>query len=122
MEISALSFAEPCSFPPCSGVVGSRTLPEKGTVTFASELAGEGPVELYANGELLGSLTTVVTADNPPACGVAADDRTLAATLDPGTYYWHAHGQNGKMWDGHFTVTGGECELVFVSPDDVKQK
>ncbi len=120
LEISSLPTADPCNFPPCSGAVGSRELPVPGTVTFASELVGEGSVELYANGELLGALAKTVTANNLPACGLEGDDRSLATELDPGTYYWHAHGKDGKMWDGHFTVTSGECNLVLITQNDVK--
>ncbi len=120
LGISIFPFLEPCSFPPCSGVTGAEKQ-TKGSVSFASGLVGEGPVELYANGNLLGSLGRTVTPDDLPACGLDGDDRTLAAELWPGTYYWHAHGKNGNTWDGHFTVTGESCNLVVISPDDLKQ-
>ncbi len=120
LGISIFPFLEPCSFPPCSGAAGAEKQ-TKGSVSFASGLVGEGPVELYANGNLLGSLGRTVTPEDLPACGLDGDDRTLAAELWPGTYYWHAHGKNGNTWDGHFTVTGESCNLVVISPDDLKQ-
>ncbi len=120
LEISFFDELEPCSFPPCSGL-GPMEKSQKGTATFASALAGEGPVELYVNGELIGSLSETVSAGDLPGCGVEGDNRTVATEIWPETYYWHAHGKNGKTWDGHVTVTGGACNLVVIGPDDEKQ-
>ncbi len=120
LEISFFDELEPCSFPPCSGL-GPMEKSQKGTATFASALAGEGPVDVYVNGELIGSLSETVSAGDLPGCGVEGDNRTVATEIWPETYYWHAHGKNGKTWDGHVTVTGGACNLVVIGPDDEKQ-
>ncbi len=119
-EISFFDELEPCSFPPCSGLDPMENS-QKGTATFASALAGEGPVDVYVNGELIGSLSETVSAGDLPGCGVEGDNRTVATEIWPETYYWHAHGKNGKTWDGHVTVTGGACNLVVIGPDDEKQ-
>lgn len=117
LEISLFPTLDPCSFPPCSGVVPANAT-QKGVVTFASGLPAGTSIELYANGKLLGVLNEPVSADALPACGLTGDNRTLATELYPGTYYWHAHDDDGD-YSGHVTVQSGGCATVLIGPDDL---
>lgn len=87
---------------------------EKGTVNFATAYTGSGPITVVSNGETLGVLNQAVDKDSLPACTLAGDGGTLAAEYWPGDYYWHAHAEDGTMWDGHVTIESGGCETVLL--------
>lgn len=117
LEISFFPTLEPCSFPPCSGVLPANAN-QKGVVTFASALPKGSSVDLYANGKLLGVLSEPTSPDAPIECGLTGDNRTLATELYPGTYYWHAH-DGDDDYSGHVTVPAGGCATVIIGPGNL---
>lgn len=87
---------------------------EDGTVNFVTTNLDHGPVRVVFNGREAGVLREAVDGDELPACGLVTSDSVVSAMSWPERYYWHAHAEDGTMWDGHVSIESGGCHTVVL--------
>lgn len=98
-------------FPACELEETNPYRGNKGRITFWTSLPnGYNSISIFIKGNLAGSLTHYYT-NGTPNCNDSGPG-TVGFTGEPGTYLYRATSDTGFTWEGSFTITKGECQLL----------